>query len=375
MTTLRLPLLEPHRSSLEKCVYCPKLSRAACPVSTVEASESVTPWGKMSMAYFVARGDVPIDPEHAAPAWACTGCYACRERCDHHNEVATVLFDARAELFARGAAPDGARDVVASWSARAEELAARALGGDPPAGATPVLVGCGYVRRSPEVARDALAAAAALVGGPVRAVQSCCGLPLLEAGDRPAFVAAAQRLLAEIAGQRRLVVVDPGCARTLLVEYDRVGVQTELAAGRARAPRPELLVDLAFAALERIGPLPDLAGATVRYHDPCQLGRGLGRYDEPRAVLARLAGAAPADFPRSRAHAECTGGGGLLPVTRPESSRAIADERIAEHRALGGGVLVTACGQSLHRLRTRGEPAVDLVSLLRRALAPAAQGT
>ena len=238
-----------------------------------------------------------------------------------------------------------------------------------------MLVGCGYVRRSPEVARDALAAAAALVGGPVRAVQSCCGLPLLEAGDRPAFVAAAQRLLAEIAGQRRLVVVDPGCARTLLVEYDRVGVQTELAAGPARAPRPELLVDLAFAALERIGPLPDLAGATVRYHDPCQLGRGLGRYDEPRAVLARLAGAAPADFPRSRAHAECTGGGGLLPVTRPESSRAIADERIAEHRALGGGVLVTACGQSLHRLRTRGEPAVDLVSLLRRALAPAAQGT
>ena len=145
MTTLRLPLLEPHRSSLEKCVYCPKLSRAACPVSTVEASESVTPWGKMSMAYFVARGDVPIDPEHAAPAWACTGCYACRERCDHHNEVATVLFDARAELFARGAAPDGARDVVASWSARAEELAraARARGGAPPAGAPPVVGGWG----------------------------------------------------------------------------------------------------------------------------------------------------------------------------------------------------------------------------------------
>ena len=64
---LRLPLLEPHRSALEKCVYCPKLSRAACPVSNVEASETVTPWGKMSMAFFAARGDVPIDVEHAAP--------------------------------------------------------------------------------------------------------------------------------------------------------------------------------------------------------------------------------------------------------------------------------------------------------------------
>ena len=32
------------------------------------------------------------------------------------------------------------------------------------------------------------------------------------------------------------------------------------------------------------------------------------------------------------------GAGGLLPATRAETSRAIADARIAEHRALGGGV-------------------------------------
>jgi Fe-S oxidoreductase len=70
-------MLEPHRAALETCVYCPKLSRAACPVSNAEHSETVTPWGKMSLAYFAARGDVPVDAVHAAPAWACTGCYAC----------------------------------------------------------------------------------------------------------------------------------------------------------------------------------------------------------------------------------------------------------------------------------------------------------
>ena len=109
---LRLPLLEPHRAALETCVYCPKLSRAACPVSNAEASETVTPWGKMSLAYFAARGDVPLDEEHAKPAWACSACYACRERCDHKNEVATVLTDARAELFSAGLAPAGAKMVV-----------------------------------------------------------------------------------------------------------------------------------------------------------------------------------------------------------------------------------------------------------------------
>ena len=65
---------------------------------------------------------------------------------------------------------------------------------------------------------------------------------------------------------------------------------------------------------------------------------------------------------------ECSGAGWLLPATRPESSRAIADARIAAHRERGGGPLVTACASSIHRFRTRGEQAEDLVSLVARAL-------
>ena len=112
VTPLRLPMLEPHRAALETCVYCPKLSRAVCPVSNAEHSETLTPWGKMSLAWFAARGDVPIDADHAAPAWACTSCFACRERCDHRNEVGPVLTDARADFFAAGVAPEGARRVA-----------------------------------------------------------------------------------------------------------------------------------------------------------------------------------------------------------------------------------------------------------------------
>lgn len=376
MTSLRLPLLEPHRASLETCVYCPKLSRAACPVSTAEASETVTPWGKMSLAYFVARGDVPLDREHAEPAWACTACYACRERCDHKNEVATVLTDARAELFAEGAAPPGAIDVAGRYQERSRAIraAAEALDGGRRDGASAAaLIGCSYLEHLPEVAADALAATEALLGEPARPVRSCCGLPLLYAGDRVGFIEAARALAAEVRGSRGLVAVDPGCARTLLVEYPRAGVEI---------PRPELFVDLAARALDRLallgrsGPEPEAeltaSGAhaigPVRYHDPCQLGRGLGRYDEPRRVLERVTGAPPRGFLREREHAECSGAGGLLPATRPESSAAIADARIGEHRARGGGALVTACASSLRRFRSRGEPALDLCTLVARAL-------
>lgn len=364
MIPLRLPMLEPHRAALETCVYCPKLSRAACPVSNVEHSETVTPWGKMSLAYFAARGDVPLDAEHAAPAWACTGCYACRERCDHKNEVAAALTDARADLFAAGAAPEGARRVAARFAEREAE-AARVLAALPatPGARAAVLIGCTYARRAPEVAEDALHATAALLEQPVRALRGCCGLPLLYAGDRAGFLAAARRMAAEIADATTLVAVDPGCARALLVEYPRAGVPV---------PRAQLFVDLAARAQHRLRrlPTPPRQGAPAyRYHDPCQLGRGLGRYDEPRAVLARIDGHAPLEFQRARRDAECSGAGGLLPATRPESSRAIAAQRLAAHREQGGGVLVTACAQSLHRFRASGEPAEDLASLVARALA------
>ncbi len=361
---LRLPIVATHERSLETCVYCPKLCRAACPVSNAEASETVTPWGKMSMTYFAGRGDVPVDVEHASTAWACTGCHACREKCDHRNEPATVLVDARADFFTRGAAPPAAVASAARASIRAaeaskvyDELEADFSRDKPVAG---VLVGCGYARLERDVAKDALTLASHLARGPVRAVRSCCGLSSLHAGDRDGFHAAAIRFAAEVASFPRLIAVDPGCARAVITEYPRLGVTL---------PKPaELLLDLAYEARNRFSSLSELANQPVRWHAPCQLGRGLGRHDEPRILLEKILGKSPAKFLRDGKHSECSGGGGLLPITRPNTSAAIADERIAEHRSRGGGLLVTACASSLHRFRTRGEPAEDLVSLLARAI-------
>src|SRR5438309_7778341 len=96
----QLPLLESRRGELEKCVFCPKLCRSACPVSNAEPRETITPWGKMSLSWLAAHGDVPVDASHARPAWACTGCFGCRESCDHANPVTETLFDARAALIA-----------------------------------------------------------------------------------------------------------------------------------------------------------------------------------------------------------------------------------------------------------------------------------
>ncbi len=351
--TYRLPLLTGRRAALENCGYCPKLCRAACPVSNATPRDTLTPWGKMSTAWFAARGVVPVDEPHAAVAWACTGCYACRDRCDHRNPVAQTLGDARAEFFARGVAPEGAQRVVRDFgreldrasSARAELTAQPGVRSDAP---TALVIGCGYLRWHPAAARDALSAVVKLAG-PVRLADGCCGAPLLYAGDRDGFVREQRRLLDSTQGAERLIVVDPGCARVL------------------ESARPITLVELAARELGRLRRVPDLADG-ARWHDPCQLGRGLGLFDAPRQLLAAAIGRAPAEFDRRRDGAACSGAGGLLPSTMPETSREIAADRLREHERLGGGTLVTACASSLRRLSASGQRVVDLASVIARSL-------
>ncbi|HEU4532949.1 MAG TPA: (Fe-S)-binding protein, partial [Polyangiaceae bacterium] len=208
-------------------------------------------------------------------------------------------------------------------------------------------------------ALDAARVARAFVG-PIRPVGACCGRPLLEAGDRAGFEAAAKAFVREAGGpSSEVVVADPGCARTLVESYPR--------ADAALALRVTLLVDVAASELGRLRPLPS-PPASLRYHDPCHLGRGLGRYEGPRALIARLTGRAPAELPDARRASACSGGGGLLPATMPEVAGAIARARAAEHRAAGGGTLVTACASSTLALRRAGERAVDLFELIARGV-------
>ena len=358
MTLVKLPLLEDRRDTLEKCVYCPKLCRASCPVATADPTERVTPWGKMSMAYFVGRGDVPMTADFAEPAWACSGCFGCTKRCDHGNDVATTLIDARAGLFEAGVAPGAARAAVERHAARSDETRRNARAIAPSGvGRAKLLVGCGYLRKAPREAELAVRVAERLVGAPVTPVEACCGLPLLYAGDRKGFVDQANQLAREVAAAGPLVALDPGCARALLVEYPRLGVLVA---------EPTLLVDLAELALPELAKAP--GQGAIRYHDPCQLGRGLGRFDGPRRILEKVTGSAPLEFQRSRETAECSGGGGLMPVTMPETSRRMADLRIDEHARRGGGTIVTGCASSLRRFRAQGADAEDLITYIARGL-------
>src|SRR6185369_13132819 len=303
---LRLPLLQTARKALETCGYCPKLCRGSCPVSNVEAREALIPWGKMSSAWFGARGDLPLDGDLAATGWGCSGCHRCTSFCEHKNPVADTLYAARAQYRDAGLAPAAVQASERRHPQRGTEASAalRELSREPGVRAdakVALLVGCAYLRKAPAEARAMVRSVAALLG-PVRLISGCCGAPLLHAGDRAGFDEARTRIEEQLGNARPFVVGDPGCA---------------LALGSSRAlPFVRLAADHAH----RLQKIPGFGeAAQVRFHDPCALGRGLGEYEAPRLVLARALGRQPDEFAEQRESAECSGGGALLPIAMPET--------------------------------------------------------
>ena len=88
---------------------------------------------------------------------------------------------------------------------------------------------------------------------------------------------------------------------------------------------------------------PDRFEAKVTYHDPCDLGRNAGLYDEPRFILGKIAGLNMVELENSREYCSCCGSGGDLLASNKDMALAIAARKVAEIMATGAGTAVTAC--------------------------------
>jgi len=354
--SLRLPMLQEHARAFETCVYCPNLCRTTCPVSRQSPSDVLTPWGKMTLGFDLARSNSQVSGQEYSPLWGCTGCGACTAACRHENPVEPSLYVARAEALARGGEMPGSvvseRNLTLRGRLRELELhLAPYRTAEDAEASRAVLLGCAYAAD-----RELLPAVLTLVRellGPVRVLSACCGAPFLHMGQAAEAALALQDVKQKVTGLEELIVVDPGCKVTL---------------GAANGTPSRLLLDVAVAASTRFRTLANDAQIRYRWHDPCQLGRGLSKYEEPRQLLEKITGSPPSEFTWNREGSVCSGAGGALPRSLPEISSGIADARIQDHVALGGGTIVTACGSSVRRFRSRGAAVLDLHQLLARAL-------
>lgn len=170
----------------------------------------------------------------------------------------------------------------------------------------------------------------------------CCGRPLLLAGrvDAASKAIEANKKMIESSGCKTLVLSCPICYKVFKDEYNLQGIRVVHYTQYVKE-----LIDAGRLAVEK-------SGEKVVYHDPCELGRGCGVYEEPRAVLGEVADLVKAGHEYDES--VCCGGSlGSLTLNqkdRMEITKASVKDLLAE----SPDVIVTACPLCL---KTFGEVA------------------
>lgn len=85
----------------------------------------------------------------------------------------------------------------------------------------------------------------------------------------------------------------------------------------------------------------------IAYHDPCELGRKLGVYTEPRKILEAL-GFEVVEFKTNHENALCCGAGGNLRENSPKVSARIAQIRLSESPV---DKVITTCPRCYQHLK------------------------
>jgi heterodisulfide reductase subunit D len=101
---------------------------------------------------------------------------------------------------------------------------------------------------------------------------------------------------------------------------------------------------------------------TATYHDPCDLGRNTGVYEEPREIIRSIPGLKFVELPMNRKFSVCCGGGGNVEMTEPDLSAHVAQMKLDSIRDVGAEMVVTGCQQCVRTMATRARrEKIDLV--------------
>ncbi len=288
-------------------------------------------------------------------AWSCTGCRRCMVHCPFGIDTQQIMGIAKALLIGADrsqeilsmladmsiAKGEGIEDTKDSFKEAVGNLDAevRALWPASPTPSIPVEV------QGADVLYVALAGKHSIV--PAAAIMNAAGeswsLSYFEAVNFGAFLGdgAKMKLIAgrifseaEKLGVKEIAVVECGTAFRVLRHFmpqDRFKVVTfvELIDRYIRGGRIKL----------NRGTIP----GWVTYHDPCQIARNSGVFEEPRRVLSALTPNFREMTPTREENWCCGGGGGLVAIGEDEfrmkSSKVKADQMAAS----GASMVTTAC--------------------------------
>jgi Fe-S oxidoreductase len=322
-----------------------------------------------------SRGD--LEGAIDSGLYLCTSCGQCLEVCPSRIDTKKGIIVARSDAFERGKGLSAERKAVSAsvanydnpWQVPRKKKSKWAEGlGLKKKGKTLYFAGCSTSLLFPESGRRAVRVLRALGLEPAYLgdSESCCGATVRKLGDEDLARKKAEACFRDFseAGAKTVVTSCSGCSSALnhyedLAEKHGIKVEhiTQFLSG-----------NLGAAKLRKTA----IKGG-VTFHDPCDLGRDQGVYDEPRAVLAEVLSTPIIEMERSRNMSACCGSGSGVKTVYPELAKAIGQDRVAMAKNAGAHTIVTTCPWCEQSLREcQGDApevaVVDLLELFEKAL-------
>ncbi|MCL4377353.1 MAG: (Fe-S)-binding protein [Actinobacteria bacterium] len=174
----------------------------------------------------------------------------------------------------------------------------------------------------------------------------CCGFPLLSSGFNKDFPDFAKHNIEKInaTGARHLITSCPSCYHMWKHTY------TELPLG-IKMNFEILHVVQYFYLLAKERKLKfNPINQKITYHDPCDLGRNSGIYEEPRELIKMIPGTTFVEMENNRINATCCGGGGNIEAVDKELSENIAGVKAKEIIKTGADIVITSCQQCVRTI-------------------------
>jgi len=196
-------------------------------------------------------------------------------------------------------------------------------------------------------------------------VQTCCGQPGWNSGERSSARALAEKLIEAFEPFDYVVTPSGSCAGMVKTHYRDLfpGEGDWLARVEALAAKTWELTDF-LVNVARVKTLPGDFRGTLTYHDSCAGLREVGVKAQPRALLTKL----PNVVLREMADCEiCCGFGGTFSIKFGEISAAMADAKCARIAASGADAVVLGdlgCMLNIEgRLRRRGDERTQVLHI------------
>ena len=305
----------------------------------------------------------------------CTQCGLCTEMCPVKIDTPRLMREMRYRAIRYGFLPTPEQEEMISnvkqwgspWSEQPESRTYWLNGLNIPSDG-PVLyfAGCFNSFRAPEIPRAAIdiLTSAGLNISYLGADEICCGSPFLKIGAKDVFMSLALRNTFRMkkTGASKIITTCPGCYNTLSL-YSQYVPEFDFKVEH---------ISQTIATLLKEGKIEFRTKSIhATYHDPCDLGRHRGIFEDPRFILNSIPGLKLTEMKFNRNRSICCGAGAGVKKTHPELASFIGRRRLDQAIETGADHLITACAFCENNFRdalsssSRKIEIVDLVTLTR----------